>query len=343
MQILPPDRVAAALLNEEPMMTDMQKIAVLTSGGDAPGMNSCIRAVTRTALYHGKDVVGVYEGFHGVLNGQFIPMDAREVGGILQRGGTVLGTARSEEFYTEEGQQRGYAKLQEAGIDGLVVIGGDGSMNGARALAQLGMCVVGVPASIDNDIWGTNMSIGVDTALNTIQDAIDKLRDTASSHRRSFLIETMGRNCGYLAVMAGVIGGAEVVLIPEAEVTIDDVAEAVEKAYTRGKTHSIVVVAEGASVKIQDLAKALDELEVGFATRMTILGHIQRGGRPSAFDRLLATRLGVKATEALLAGKSDVMVSLRGREIETLPLPEVVKKQREANLEYFEMCRMLAF
>lgn len=324
-------------------MTDIQKIGVLTSGGDAPGMNSCIRAVTRTALYHGKDVIGVYEGFHGVLNGQFIPMDAREVGGILQRGGTVLGTARSEEFYTPEGQKKGYDRLQEAGIEGLVVIGGDGSMRGARALSELGMPVVGIPASIDNDIWGTNMSIGVDTALNTIQDAIDKLRDTASSHRRAFLIETMGRNSGYLGVMAGVIGGAEVVLIPEAELTIADVAEAVEKAYKRGKTHSIVVVAEGASVKIQDLAQALDELHVGFATRVTILGHIQRGGRPSAFDRLLATRLGVKAAEALLEGKSDVMVALQGRQIDTLPLVDVVDRQREANLEYFEMCRMLAF
>lgn len=324
-------------------MTEVQRIGVLTSGGDAPGMNPCIRAVTRTALYNGKGVTGVYEGFLGVLNSQFIPLDAREVGGILQRGGTVLGTARSEEFYTLEGQQKGFEKLREAGIDGLVVIGGDGSMRGARALAALGMPVVGVPASIDNDIWGTNMSIGVDTALNTIQDAIDKLRDTASSHRRAFLIETMGRNCGYLAVMAGVIGGAEVVLIPEAEVTINEVAETLQRAHQRGKTHSIVVVAEGASVKIQDLAKALDELKVGFATRMTILGHIQRGGRPSAFDRLLATRLGVKAVEALLAGKSDVMVALQGRQIETVPLDNVIEKQREANLEYFDMCRMLAF
>jgi 6-phosphofructokinase 1 len=216
-------------------------------------------------------------------------------------------------------------------------------MRGARALAKFGMRVVGVPASIDNDIWGTNMAIGVDTALNTLCDAIDKLRDTASSHRRAFLIETMGRNCGYLAVMAGVIGGAEVVLIPEAKITIEEVASAVENAYKRGKTHSIIIVAEGASVKTQDLANRLTELGVGFSTRVTILGHIQRGGRPSAFDRLLASRMGVKAVDALLSGETDVMMALRGRDIEPLALEEVVNRQREANLDYFEMSKMLAF
>ena len=324
-------------------MAPFNKLGVLTSGGDAPGMNSCVRAITRTALHHGHDVVGIHEGYHGLVNGYMAPLDAREVGGILQRGGTLLGTARSEEFYTEEGQRKGKAQLDEAGVDALVVIGGDGSMRGAMALANLGVRVLGVPASIDNDIWGTNMSIGVDTALNTIKDAIDKLRDTASSHRRAFIIETMGRNCGYLALMAGLIGGAEVVLIPESEVTIDEVAEAVEKAYKRGKTHSIVVVAEGASVKTAELAAAMDELKVGFSTRVTILGHVQRGGRPSAFDRLLATRLGVKAVEALLEGKSEVMVGLSGRDISLAPLADVVSRQREANLEYFEMAKMLAY
>lgn len=321
----------------------MKTIAVLTSGGDAPGMNPCIRAVVRTALFHGHQAIGIRDGYEGLLKGALLQMEARDVGGILQRGGTMLGTARSEDFYTEEGQRRAVQQLNEVGVDGLVVIGGDGSMRGARALAALGIQVIGVPASIDNDIWGTNMSIGVDTALNTIRSAIDKLRDTASSHRRAFLIETMGRNCGYLAVMGGVIGGAEVVLIPEAELSIAEVADAVEKAYKRGKTHSIVVVAEGASIATQDLAQALDGLNVGFSTRVTILGHVQRGGRPTAFDRLLATRMGVKAVEALLAGKSDEMVALQGREVQTIPLEKIVSRQREANLEYFEMCRMLAF
>jgi 6-phosphofructokinase 1 len=265
------------------------------------------------------------------------------VGGIIQRGGTMLGTARSEEFRTEAGQKEAVRILNENAIDALVVIGGDGSMRGARVLASRGVQVMGVPGSIDNDMWGTNMAIGVDTALNTLCDAIDKLRDTASSHRRAFLIETMGRNCGYLAVMAGVIGGAEVILIPEAEMTIEEVREKVEGAYKRGKTHSIVVVSEGASVKTTELAKALTEGSVGFSTRVTILGHIQRGGRPSAFDRLLATRLGVKAVEGLLAGESDVMAGLSGREISFVPLADVVSKQRPANLEYYEMAKMLAF
>lgn len=321
----------------------MTSIAVLTSGGDAPGMNTCIRAVVRTTLYNGHNAIGIRDGYVGLLEGNLAPMKARDVGGILHRGGTVLGTARTDRFHSEEGQGQAVEQLKKASVDGLVVIGGDGSMRGARALAKRGIQVIGVPASIDNDIWGTNMSVGVDTALNTIRGAIDKLRDTASSHRRAFLIETMGRKCGYLAVMAGIIGGAEVVLIPEVELSVDDVAGAVEKAYKRGKTHSIIIVAEGASLETQELANALDEMDVGFSTRVTILGHIQSGGRPSAFDRLMATRMGVRAVEALLEGKSDQMVALQGRRMELIPLKEVVSKQREANLEYFEMCRMLAF
>jgi 6-phosphofructokinase 1 len=324
-------------------MADIKRIGVLTSGGDAPGMNPCIRAVARTALFNGCEVYGVREGFLGLVNGDLGPLDAREVGGIIQRGGTMLGTARCEEFYEPAGQHKAMEQIKKAGIDALVVIGGDGSMRGARALVALGLQVVGIPASIDNDIWGTNMAIGVDTALNTITDAVDKLRDTASSHRRAFIIETMGRNCGYLAVMAGVIGGAEVVLIPEEEVVIEQVAAAVEGAHKRGKTHSILIVAEGASVKAQDLANALEALKVGFSTRVTILGHIQRGGRPSAFDRLIASRMGVKAVDALLAGQTDVMLGLQGREVVSVPLEKVVSMQREANLDYFEMSKMLAF
>jgi 6-phosphofructokinase 1 len=320
----------------------MKSIAVLTSGGDAPGMNPCIRAVVRTALYQGKKVFGIRNGYSGLLNENITEMNAREAGGIIQRGGTILGTARSQEFYSSEGQAKAAEIFKKSAIEGLVVIGGDGSMRGAQALAKLGIKVVGVPASIDNDIWGTHMSIGVDTALNTIRDAIDKLRDTASSHRRAFLIETMGRNCGYLAVMAGVIGGAEVVIIPEKETTVEQVAERVEKAYSRGKNHSIIIVAEGASLKAQDMANSLREMTVGFTTRVTILGHIQRGGRPSAFDRLLATRMGVEATNALLQGSSEVMVALQGRSMELVSLEKVVSQQRAANLEYYDMLHMLA-
>lgn len=306
-------------------------------------MNTCIRAVVRTALYNGCDVFGIRDGYEGLLRNDMALLEAREVGGIIQRGGTILGTARSDEFRTEAGQAKGMQILKSHNIDALVVIGGDGSMRGARALVKQGLPVVGVPATIDNDMWGTNMAIGVDTALNTISDAIDKLRDTASSHRRAFLIETMGRNCGYLAVMAGVIGGAEVVLIPEAPVTIEEVAAKVEDAYKRGKTHSIVIVSEGANVLTTELASALEHMDVGFSTRITILGHIQRGGRPTAFDRLLASRMGVKAVDALLAGQTDVMMGLRGREVEPVLLEDVVSKQREANLDYYEMAKMLAF
>ena len=320
----------------------IERIAVLTSGGDAPGMNPAIRAVVRTALAHDLEVYGVEEGYNGLIHGAFNRLEARDVGGIMQRGGTMLMTARSKEFMTERGQREAIHELNKHGIDALVVIGGDGSLRGAHALSQQGVPVVGIPASIDNDIWGTNMAIGVDTALNTILDAVDKLRDTASSHQRAFLVETMGRECGYLAVMAGIIGGAEMVLIPEVKVTLEEIAGAVEDAYRRGKTHAIIIVAEGAEIKIQDLARYLDEADVGFKTRVTILGHIQRGGRPTAFDRLLASRMGVKAVEAAVNGRFGVMVGLRGREMSLVPLKDVISRQRKANMEYFAMVRMLA-
>ena len=320
----------------------IRSIAVLTSGGDAPGMNPAIRAVVRTALYHKLRVWGVREGYAGLIRGEMDLLSARDVGGILQRGGTMLYSARSQHFRTPEGQREAIRQMNERGIDALVVIGGDGSMRGAYALHQQGVRVVGIPASIDNDIWVTNMAIGVDTALNTILDAVDKLRDTASSHQRAFLIETMGRDSGYLALMAGIIGGAETVLIPEVPVSVDEVAAAVEDAYRRGKSHAIIIVAEGASIKAQALAQALEEKNVGFHTRVTILGHIQRGGRPTAFDRLLASRMGVKAVEALVEGQTGQMVALQGRQMVLVPLSEVVRRNRRANLEYYRMLQMLA-
>ncbi len=318
------------------------KLGVLTSGGDAPGMNATIRAVVRTALSRGAEAVGIQNGYEGLINGEFRRMGARDVGGTLRRGGTILHARRSERFRTPSGQREAVRRFNEAELDGLIVIGGDGTLTGAHALAQQGLPIVGIPASIDNDIWGTNMSIGVDTALNTIMDAVDKLRDTASSHNRAFLIETMGRSSGYLAVLAGITCGAEIVLCPEVEITVEEVARVIEDAYRRGKTHAIVIVAEGANLRTTDLARALDEMDVGFKTRVTILGHIQRGGSPTAFDRLLAARMGVKAVHALLDGESDVMVGLQGREIHLVPLEEVVSHQRPANLEYYKMVRMLA-
>jgi 6-phosphofructokinase 1 len=317
-------------------------IGVLTSGGDAPGMNAAIRAVVRTAAANNAKVLGVLNGYEGLVNGEFRPMGARDVGGILQRGGTILQTRRSERFKDPKGQREAIRRMNEAQMDGLIILGGDGSLNGAHALANQGVKVIGVPASIDNDIWGSDMAIGVDTALNTIMEAVDKLRDTASSHSRAFVVETMGRNSGYLAVMAAIVCGAEIVLMPEVQSTVDEVAASVEDAYRRGKTHAIVMVAEGANIRPADLARILEEMDLGFTTRVTILGHIQRGGHPTAFDRLLAARLGTKAVELLLEGQTDVMVGLKGMSIVPTPLEEVITHARPAPAAYYEMAKMLA-
>ncbi|MGB9800821.1 MAG: 6-phosphofructokinase [Thermanaerothrix sp.] len=320
----------------------IRTLAVMTAGGDAPGMNPCIRAVVRTALHYEMKVLGVMGGFDGLIRGNFIPLGARDVGGILQRGGTILQTARSKTFLEPAAQQEALRQLNAAGVDALVIIGGGGSQRGALALHQRGVPVVGVPASIDNDIYGTDICIGVDTALNTIVDAIDKLRDTASSHNRAFLVETMGHESGYLALQAGIISGAELVLIPEIETSVEAVAQAIQDAYRRGKTHAIIVAAEGARPSVTELASQIDEMEVGFTMRVTILGHIQRGGKPSAFDRLLASRLGTKAVEFLHQGRSGVMVGLSGREVVAVDLAEVAARKRDLPLEYYQMAITLA-
>ncbi|MFN2216873.1 MAG: 6-phosphofructokinase [Anaerolineales bacterium] len=324
------------------MKTKTHTIGVLTSGGDAPGMNAAIRSVVRTAMFNEMQVYGIKNGFEGLINGEFTPLDARSVGGILQRGGTILHTRRSERFMEKTWQREAIRNMNEATMDGLVVIGGDGSMRGCHELAKQNFNVIGIPASIDNDIWGTTMAIGVDTALNTIMDAVDKLRDTASSHSRAFLIETMGRGSGYLAVMAGIVCGAEVVLIPEVPTTVEEVAESVEDAYRRGKTHAIVVVAEGSNIKINDLSQSIDAMDVGFKTRVSILGHIQRGGVPTAFDRLLAARMGSAAVNGFLKGETDKMVGLNNREIDFIPFSDVMAHKREANMDYYKMARELA-
>ncbi|MEQ8672335.1 MAG: 6-phosphofructokinase [Aggregatilineales bacterium] len=320
----------------------MKRIAIMTSGGDAPGMNAAIRAVVRNGLEQNVEVYGIRQAYAGLLSGDISLMTSREVSGILQRGGTILQTARNEEFKTEQGQRKALRRLNENDIEGVIVIGGDGSLRGALALHRLGMPVVGVPASIDNDIWGTNMSIGVDTALNTILDALDRLRDTATSHNRAFIIEVMGRNCGYLALMGGILGGAEVVITPERDVTMDEVARMMEDAYMRGKTHAIAVIAEGAPFKTTDLADYLNQKHLGFEIRITILGHVQRGGSPTAFDRLLATRMGTSAIDRLIAGETGVMVGLDGREMTTHPLEDVTTKMRSITESYFEMAYTLS-
>ncbi len=323
-------------------MADKFTIGVLTSGGDAPGMNAAIRAVVRTALSNNMNVIGVMHGYEGLINGEFKPLGPRDVGGILQRGGTVLLTSRSKRFQEPAGQRDAIRKMNEAGMDALIVIGGEGSMNGAYALSKQGVKVIGIPGSIDNDIWGTNIAIGTDTAMNTIMEAVDKLRDTASSHQRAFLVETMGRDSGYLAVMAAIVCGAEVALIPEVPITADEVAATVEEAYKRGKTHAIIINAEGSGIRTTDLAQRIDDLDVGFKTRMTILGHIQRGGSPTAYDRLLASRMGVKAVEALIEGTHGVMTGLKGKGVDFIPLLDVITNKRKVNMEYFHMAKVLA-
>jgi 6-phosphofructokinase 1 len=307
----------------------MKRIALMTSGGDAPGMNAAIRAVVRTALANGIEVWGIRQAYAGLLSGDMSVMTSREVSGILQRGGTILQTARNEEFKTPQGQRKALRRLNEHGIEGVIVVGGDGSLRGAMALQRLEIPVVGVPGSIDNDIWGTDMSIGVDTALNTILDALDRLRDTATSHNRGFIIEVMGRNCGYLALMSSILGGAEVVITPEQAPTMEEVAASLEDAYVRGKSHAIAVIAEGAPYHVTDLLKYLNDHHVSFEMRLTILGHIQRGGNPTAFDRMIA-------------GENGVMVGLQGRKVVSVPLEDVTTKTREIGDDYFHMAHILS-
>ena len=317
-------------------------IGVLTSGGDAPGMNACIRAVVRTGMANNARILGVYNGYEGLIDGEYRPLGPRDVGGILQRGGTILQTRRSKRFMEKTGQRDAIRKMNEAGMDALIVIGGDGSLHGAQALHEQGVRVMGIPASIDNDIWGTNIAIGVDTAMNTIMEAVDKLRDTASSHSRAFLVETMGRNSGYLAIMSGIVCGAEMVLVPEVQTTADEIAETVENAYKRGKNHSIIIVAEGSGHRATDLAEELETKDVGFRTRVTVLGHIQRGGTPTAYDRLVASRMGFKAVEGLLQGQGGMMTGLKGRGIVFVPIADVIANERKVNMEYYEMAKALA-
>jgi 6-phosphofructokinase 1 len=284
----------------------------------------------------------VRRGYEGLARGHIAELGARDVGGIIQRGGTVLQTARFPDFARPEVQQEALRQIQARGIDALVAIGGDGTMRGAAALHRLGLPVVGIPASIDNDVYGTDMAIGVDTALNTIVEAIDKLRDTAASHQRAFIVETMGRDCGHLALMSGVISGAEMTLIPERETSAEEVAAAISESHARGKTHAIVVVAEGARLAANALKEMLDRMNTGFESRVTILGHVQRGGSPSAWDRLIAARFGVVAVERLLKGESGVMLGLHAREIVGTDLAVVAGRKREVDLEYDRMARMLA-
>lgn len=322
----------------------MKRIAVLTSGGDAPGMNAAIRAVVRTAAYRGWEAYGVRQGYSGLIAGTFIPMGARDTSGIIQQGGTILGSARCPEFKTQEGRLKALRNLNQNRIDALIVIGGNGSQTGAHALSEMGFSVVGVASTIDNDLYGTEITIGVDTALNVALEAIDRLKVTASSHQRAFLVEVMGRNCGYLALMAGIAGGAEAVVIPEVETRPEVLANELVAAYGRGKAHAIVVVAEGASYNAERLAQYFKDHEeqLGFDLRVTKIGHVQRGGEPLAFDRNLATRFGAHAVECVAHAEFGVLVGLKKGDIATTPLGEVIGKQKPLDMEMVELANVLA-
>ncbi len=317
----------------------MTNIAVLTSGGDAPGMNAAIRSVVRSAINLGWTAYGVRHGFEGLIDGNFVEMGSRDVSGVIQRGGTILGSARCPEFKTEAGQIKGLRALNQAGIDALVVIGGNGSQQGTYALHKLGFPVVGIASTIDNDLYGSDVTLGVDTALNIALEAIDRLKITASSHNRAVLVEVMGRECGYLALMSAVAGGAEAVVIPEKERKPEEIADEIEAAYEKGKAHAIVVVAEGAKYNATKLAAYFNEKEeeLGFTLRVTILGHVQRGGNPSAYDRILASRFGYAAVEQISKGKYGNLVGIINSKITYTPLLEVVSNKKPLDLSLMKL------
>jgi len=326
------------------MKKQIQNIAVMTSGGDAPGMNAAIRAVIRTAVYYNLEPYGIYRGYEGMIDGDIERFNARKVSNIINRGGTILKTARSKEFRTVEGRKKAYDQLVKHNIDALIVIGGDGSFTGATIFAEeFNFPVIGIPGTIDNDIFGTDFTIGFDTASNTATEAIDKIRDTASSHNRLFFIEVMGRNAGFLALYSGIAGGAEEILIPEENIGIDKLVESLRRSKRAGKTSSIVVVAEGDQTgkNVFELAKYVEENLKEYESRVVIVGHIQRGGCPTTFDRVLASRLGVRAVEVLLDGQNNVMVGLKNNVVQLTPLKDAIKLTRRINKEMLSISEIL--
>ncbi len=321
----------------------MKRIAVLTSGGDAPGMNAAIRAVVRGGVARGMEAFGVRYGYAGLMADNMIPLGPRDVGGIIGRGGTILGSARAPEFRTEAGRMQALHNLNARGIEGLVVIGGNGSQAGAAALAQMGFAVVGVASTIDNDLVGSDITIGVDTALEVALEAVDRLKVTASSHGRAFLIEVMGRGCGYLALMTGLAGGAEAIVIPEVETDPEEIAGVIRESYEHGKPHAVVVVAEGAKLNAAALMSYFGQHQerLGFEVRATILGHVQRGDDPTASDRVLATQLGAAAVEQLAQGQSGVLVGMIQGQVVATPYAEVLSGSKPIDLNLLALAQML--
>ena len=310
------------------MSKTIKKIGVLTSGGDAPGMNAAIRSVVRTCAFHGIECIGIYRGYQGMIEGDFKEMGARSVNNIINKGGTILKSARSKEFATPEGRKKAFDNLTKVGVDALVVIGGDGSFTGAEIFNnEFGFPVMGIPGTIDNDIFGTSHTLGYDTALNTVIECIDKIRDTASSHNRLFFVEVMGRDAGHIALNAGIGAGAEEILIPEEDLGLDRLLESLQKSKASGKSSSIVVVAEGDKMRknVFELKDYIESHLPEYDIRVSVLGHMQRGGAPSCFDRVLASRLGVKAVESILEGKSNFMVGILKDEVTLTPLEQAIK------------------
>lgn len=331
------------------------RIAVLTSGGDAPGMNACIRAVVRKGLCEGMEVVGVRRGFEGLISGDLVVMTSRSVGDILHRGGTILKSARSEEFKTEEGRARALRQIEMNGVDAVIGIGGDGTYRGLASLAAMGVPTIGIPATIDNDIGSTEYSIGFDTVCNTVIDAVNKIRDTASSHERVYVVEVMGRNSGHIAIASGLACGAESILTPEIECTMDEVCARVKDGARQGKTHSIILVAEGANSLARQLCPEVapgqkvhligQEIgrRTGFDTRVIMLGHIQRGGSPSAADRILASRFGAKAVALLIAGEPvSAVLGLFEGVMRSAAFDEALMMRRSCKMEYYELANILS-
>lgn len=324
-------------------MTDIKKIGVYTSGGDAPGMNAAIRAVVRSAKYYNIEVIGIRRGYEGMINGEFFPMDGKSVANIIQRGGTILKTARSEQFKTQEGRRLAHDQIMMHGIQGLVAIGGDGTFHGARIFGnEYDLPIVGLPGTIDNDLYGTDFTIGYDTAINTVIDAVDKIRDTAESHNRVFIVEVMGRDSGLIALRTGIASGAEAIIIPETKTNITALLERLEHG-RKDKSSKIVIVAEGEDAGgAFEIGRHVKEKFPQYDTRVSILGHIQRGGRPSCMDRVLASRVGVAAVEALIAGRKGEMIGIVHNEIAHTPFERACKHNVDINPNFLKIVEILS-
>lgn len=322
----------------------MERVAVLTSGGDAPGMNAAIRAIVRQGRELGLQVFGINHGYKGLLEGDIEELGVKDVSGIIERGGTFLQSKRAPEFQEQDAQDEGVRVINQHEIDGLIVIGGDGSLRGARALSEEGIPAVGIPATIDNDVYGTDISIGVDSALNMVVDALDRIRDTAASLERAFVVETMGRESGYIALMGGLSGGAEIILIPEIDYDLEEVAKTIYRGYKRGKQHTIIVVAEGVyedGSAAHYVGERIRE-RIGFEMRITVLGHMQRGGSPSAQDRSLASRLGARAVQRLDQGDSGKMMGISGEDIVTTSFEEVFSHKKDLDLDIYNLAQVIS-